>query len=472
MPHQIGQLPVDIQSRIFHKLEKASKPRHRGTTHTVREVHVATPPCEDRSINVTESFNDKEDLLLSLQQHGKHLIEELNFRVRLRDLQHNKDSKKIGPGKPGVSTAAQEILSGTHTPNMGKINLEYDLELGTPIGTATEPDVRAFEQSRDEETLLQLENDQTWRRLLADTWSALAANHTATHLALRSLVPVWSSAFHTPEFRQFMSRLEGLEIHVSGMKNGHRAINTVPAYNDSLQSLLKVYFLHASSLRRLSLHASQQAPLGARGNYHIPLSLKATQLPALEHLSLKNCFAGFELAHFINGHAGTLASLELHNCYAFRGAHDGPDAGAGGMQWARFFALINRPGGMALRRLVISDAHIPLTIGDPRLGAYDPDTADEPSDVKNVRRAQGRDPRKRLFLYAYLRDYSGELWMNKDAIVAAFESGEDQVAYDELMARVDGNAMRRDVDVEVEDCLTAKGRLPDDRGVRVFELAA
>ncbi|KAI3397173.1 hypothetical protein diail_11147 [Diaporthe ilicicola] len=435
MPHQIDQLPIKIQSRVVHKLEQASKTKQRVTTCSVKEI---TSPDVNRSIRVTESLNNKEALLLTLQQHGKHLIEDLDFCVRLREL--DKQDSRIGPGKPGVSTAAQEILGGTHTPNLRRINLQYEFELGTSDGPNLTPDVKAFEQPRDEDTLLQLENDQTWRRLLADTWSALAANRTATHLSMKSFVPVWSSAFHSAEFRQLLARLERLDIQVSGMKNGHRGINTVPAYNDSLQSLLKVYFLHASSVRRLSLHASQQAPLGARGNYyHIPLSLKATQLPALEHLSLKHCFVGFELAHFINGHAGTLRTLELHNCYAYRGPNDGPGAEAGGMQWARFFALINRPG-TSLRRLAISDDHIPLTIDDPRLAAYDPDTANEPGDVKNVRRAQRRDPRKRLFLYAYLRDYSGELWMNKDAIVASFETGDDQWEYAALMARVDGNA--------------------------------
>ncbi|KAL1851373.1 hypothetical protein Daus18300_012554 [Diaporthe australafricana] len=462
MPHQTDQPPITIQSGVLHKLEQASRTKQSRVTHSVKEV---AAPYVDRSIRVTESFNDKEALLLTLQQHGKHLIEDLNFCVRLEEL--DKQDSRIGPGKPGVSTAAQEILSGTHTPNLKTINLQYEFELRTSDGPNVSPDVKAFEQSRDEDTLLQLENDQTWRRLLADTWSALAANHTATHLSMKCFAPVWSSAFYTPEFRALLGRLERLDMQVSGMKNGHRSINTVPAYNDSLQSLLKVYFLHARSLRRLSLHAAQQAPLGARGHYHIPLSLKATQLPALEHLSLKNCFVGFELAHFVNGHAATLGTLELHNCYAYRGTYDGPESG--GMQWGRFFSHINRPGSQ-LRRLAISDDHIPLTIDDPRLDTYDPDTANEPQDVKNVRRAQRRDPRRRLFLYAYLRDYSGELWMNKDAIVAAFESGDDQWEYAQLMARVDGNAVGEASVVAVEDehNLIAKGEIPFGGGVEAF----
>lgn len=463
MPHQTDQLPVNIQSGVLHKLELAPKIKQSRVSHSVKEV---AAPYVDRSIRVTESFNDKEVLLFTLQQHGKHLIEDLNFCVRLEEL--DKQDSRIGPGKPGVSTAAQEILSGTHTPNLRTINLQYDFELRTSDERSNvSPDVKAFEQPRDEDSLLQLENDQTWRRLLADTWSALAANHTATHLSMKSFVPVWSSAFYSAEFRGLLGRLERLDMQVPGMKDGHRSINTVPAYNDSLQSLLKVYFLHARSLRRLSLHASQQAPLGARGHYHIPLSLKATQLPALEHLSLKNCFVGFELAHFVNGHAATLRTLELHSCYAYRGTYDGPESG--GMQWGRFFSLVNRPGTQ-LRRLAISDDHIPLTIGDPRLDAYDPDTADEPPEVKNVRRAQRRDPRKRLFLYAYLRDYSGELWMNKDAIVAAFESGDDQWEYAQLMARVDDNATGQTSVVAVEDehNVIASGQIPACRGVETF----
>ncbi|KUI59732.1 hypothetical protein VP1G_06960 [Cytospora mali] len=443
--HRIDRLPDDIQCRIFHDLDQVSKRQLSNTSRTLRKV---TAPYFNPSIRITESFNDKEALLLTLQQHGRELIDEVNFCVRPKAL--DDQGTQVGPGKPGVSTAAQEILSGTHTPNLRRINLEYDFELEKEEPTKFEQGVAAFDQPKEEDTLLQLENDQTWRRLLADTWNALAANRTVTRLSVKRFVPVWSSAFHSAEFRKSMGRLERLDISIFGMKNGRRSINTVPTYNDSLQSLLKVFFLHASSLKRLTLQASQQAPLSARGNYHIPLSLKATQLPKLEHLALKNCFIGFELAHFINGHSSTLKTIDLHNCYAYRSTSTVDESSSGGMYWAPFLALINKPG-MRLRRLTLSDDHIPLTIDDKRLAKYNPEKANEPEDVKNVRRAQKASPKKRLLLYAYLRDYSGELWMNKDAIVASFEAGDDQWAYDELVSAMKRNSEGSQEVAEEED---------------------
>lgn len=465
--HKIDRLPDDIHSRIFHDLDQMSKRQLSNTNRTLRKV---TAPYFNPSIRITESFNDKEALLLTLQQHGRDLIDELSFCVRPRAL--DDQGTLVGPGKPGVSTAAQEILSGTHTPNLRRINLEYDFELEKEQPAKFEQGVAAFEQPKEEEALLQLENDQTWRRLLADTWNALAANSTVTHLSVKRFVPIWSSAFHSTEFRESLARLERLDISIFGMKNGRRSINTVPAYNDSLQSLLKIVFLHASSLKKLTLQASQQAPLSARGNYHIPLSLKATQLPKLEHLSLKNCFIGFELAHFINGHSTTLKTLDLHNCYAYRSTSTADDASRGGMYWAPFLALINKPG-MKLRRLTLSDDHIPLTIDDKRLKKYNPAKADEPEDVKNMRRAQMEDPRKRLLLYAYLRDYSGELWINKDAVVASFEAGDDQWAYDDLISAMKKNAESNQGAAEEggreEDGATDSGCEVDD-SVEVYEL--
>lgn len=461
--HQIDQLPDDIQCRIFYGLDRMSKHR---LSHRSRSLRKVAAPYFNPSIRITESFNDKDALLLTLQQHGRDLIDELSFCVRPRAL--DDQAAQIGPGKPGVSTAAQEILSGTHTPNLRRVNLEYDFELEKEEPTRHEQGVAAFEQPKEEEALLQLENDQAWRRLLADTWNALAANKTVTHLSVRRFVPVWSSAFHSAEFHESLSRLERLDISIFGMKSGRRSINTVPTYNDSLQSLLKVFFLHATSLKKLTLQASQQAPLSARGNHHIPLSLKATQLPRLEHLSLKNCFIGFELAHFINGHSTTLKTLELHNCYAYRSTSTTDESSGGGMYWAPFLALINKPG-MKLRRLTLSDDYIPLTIDDKRLAKYNPAKADEPEDVRNIRRAQKKDPRRRLLLYAYLRDYSGELWMNKDAIVASFEAGDDQWAYDELMLAMKENAEGGNGVAEEENEATDSGCEVDDSG-EIYEL--
>lgn len=442
------QVSGDLHSRIIHELSRITKRRpaqDKFSSCSSSRRHASTRGyTTNRSIRVTNDFGDKKALLLLLDQHGRHLIEKMAFCIRPRALEPD---EALDADKSHLSPAARELLSGRLTgPNLRRIDIECGLDVGQAgTGSSSGSDTvkfareveRAFRHARDEEALLQLEADEPRRRLLADTWAALAQNTTVRELAVDRLVPAWTSSFHSAGFRDLLRRLESLRVGIFGAKSGHRSTNTVPAYVDSLQSILKVLFLHASELRRLSLHASQHAPLGARGHYHIPLSLKATQLPRLQHLSLKNCFVGFELAHFINAHAGTLETLELHNCYAYRGAGD---AGAGGMAWAPFLAMITRPGAMRLRRLVIRDDYIPLDIHDERLRSYDPETADEPEDVRNVRRAQRTRPALRLFLYALLRDYSGELWMNKEAILASFDAEDDQRAYEALMRVVRANA--------------------------------
>ncbi|KAJ4415148.1 hypothetical protein N0V82_007518 [Gnomoniopsis sp. IMI 355080] len=341
-------------------------------------------------------------------------------------------------GKSPMPGAARELLSGKLTgPNLRRIDIECDFEIETKETAKFEQEVnRVFQQSKEEEALLQLEAEDPQRRILVDSWTALAQNTAVRELSVDRFVPIWTSAFHSRDFRALLGRLESLHITLFGAKRGYRSINTIPAYVASLQSILKVLFLNSGSLNSLSLHASQHAPLGAHGHYHIPLSLKATHLPGLQHLSLKNCFIGFELAHFINAHANTLETLELHNCYSYRGTGD--SAGAGGMSWGTFLSTITRPT-MKLRRFVIADTHIPLTISDERLKTYVADTANEPEDVKNVRRAQMKNPNLRLFLYGFLRDYSGELWMNKEAILASFDGEDDQKAFDELNSLVRKN---------------------------------
>lgn len=381
---------------------------------------------------MTNGLRDKKAAVLSLKQHGKHLFEKMTLGIRPRSLSPD---KLHDAGMPILSSAAQELLSGGVTgPALREIEIECEFDLKTDETAQFEREVvRLFQQPKDEESLVQLEGDDARRRLLADSWAALALNTVVRELSVNRFVPVWTSAFHDAAFRDLLGRLDSLHVNIFGTKNNHRRINTVPAYRDSLQSILKVLFLHSRELQSLSLHASQHAPLGSRGHYHIPLSLKATQLPQLRHLSLKNCFIGFELAHFVNGHANTLETLELRNCYSYRGIGDGD--GEGGMSWAAFLTMITR-SGTKLRRFDMSDDYIPLTIDDERLEKYDPESAEEPEDVKNVRRAQKASPRTRLFLYGFLREYSGELWMNKEAILSSFDAEEDQKAWEGLMEEI------------------------------------
>lgn len=462
---RIAKPPAPVQDRVLwgQELDKISNSKRPTPRASICRKLALRRPARKRSISVTDTFHDRDALLLSLAQHGRHLIENMAFCIRPKSLDQG---TMLDTRRPPISGAARELLSGQLTgPTLRRIDIECDFEIQTTETTKFDQEVnRVFQPSKEEEVLLQLEAEDPQRALLADAWKALAQNTAVRELSVDTLVPIWTSPFHSNEFRALLSRLESLHINLFGAKKGYRSINTAPAYVASLQSILKVLFLNSSSLKSLSLHASQQAPLGAHGQYHIPLSLKATQLPGLQHLSLRNCFIGFELSHFINGHAMTLETLELHNCYSYRDT--GCDDRARGMSWATFLSTITRPT-MKLRRFVISDKHIPLTINDERLKAYDVETAHEPEDVKNARRAQMKNAALRLFLYAFLRDYSGELWMNKEAILASFEGGDDQVAFDKLIKIVERNV--QDSKNE-EDGPAAKGRMR--HSVEVVELPA
>ena len=52
------------------------------------------------------------------------------------------------------------------------------------------------------------------------------------------------------------------------------------------------------------LHARAQCDVRATAS-HVGRDRDGALLPGLRHLSLKHCFIGFELAHFLNAHAGT-----------------------------------------------------------------------------------------------------------------------------------------------------------------------
>ena len=66
----------------------------------------------------------------------------------------------------------------------------------------------------------------------------------------------------------------------------------------------------------------------------------------------------------------------------------------------------------------------------------------EPENVQQIRHVLNADPRRRVFGYATLDDKYGDCTMDEDNNPAAFERGEDQVAFDRLMGNVNANAAK------------------------------
>ena len=66
----------------------------------------------------------------------------------------------------------------------------------------------------------------------------------------------------------------------------------------------------------------------------------------------------------------------------------------------------------------------------------------EPDNVQQIRRVIRTDGKRRVFGYAMLSETNGACDEDDEENQAAFERGEDQVAYDRLMAHVHANAAK------------------------------
>ena len=81
-------------------------------------------------------------------------------------------------------------------------------------------------------------------------------------------------------------------------------------------NLDKHFLNHLANVTSLSIKASGEGLLGLEGVHHVPLALKAGQMPLLTTPYLEHMFASPELIDFLVAHTDTLEELTLCDCYA------------------------------------------------------------------------------------------------------------------------------------------------------------
>ncbi|PKK47660.1 hypothetical protein CI102_9380 [Trichoderma harzianum] len=319
---------------------------------------------------------------------------------------------------PSLLPAACEVLKGHFTPNLRTVKVKFDFDLDNEANEVYQD----FDFHEDANYTRETELRDKWRALMNETWEALVANTLIIELILDWFPPKWTSTYRTDAFRQFLNQLESATINIFGFEDysGVRT-NTMVEYCQFLAKLDTLFFRHMRGLKCLHIQASD--PLGyAEEATSIPLALKPGDLPLLQSLTLENCFVCPELISFIQSHAQVLKFLDIDECFCEHGSE---------MTWAKFFDEIYE-AKPRLTELLAGGNKAPFLFDEmPNWEANDA--------VLLMRQKLEADSTLKIFRQMHLDPDEGILTVNHDKTVERFNRGDDQRAYDRLMALVNEN---------------------------------
>ncbi|KAI9361170.1 hypothetical protein DFJ73DRAFT_814218 [Zopfochytrium polystomum] len=279
-----------------------------------------------------------------------------------------------------------------------------------------------------------------WRRVVAETWRAVATKANVRNLTVRSLPPNMTTAWCGPEWAAFVGRLEYLSISVWGADNGAgwRSITT-EGYCEFLTTHLKAFFFdHASGLLSLDFVASPDGTYGGKNLfYNVESNLGAANMPHLRRIRMQNCCFDPALLEFLRAHASTLEAIHLVDVMSETLLFSGPDQHS--VTWAELFDGIASAAPPRLREFSATSMRVPVEdLAEP----YQHLSADELDTVRRVRlklAEEGGEATVPLFFYGWLDDKYGNVSVAARKIVESFAKGEDAAAYGRLMEVVRTN---------------------------------
>lgn len=275
--------------------------------------------------------------------------------------------------------------------------------------------------------------------LMTKTYDTLLRNKKLRLRAveIRKFVWIFTDPYESQSFHDFLSHVEHFTLSVRGGENGACwCINTCDEYLECVARFDELFFDHLASATTLTLRAPFEGPIGLYGFRHARLALRKEQMPLLKSLHLEHVFICQELVDFATSHADSLEQLTLHDCNGrpniWQDRNDG-------FFWDHFFDALRSADLKQLSCLEIRLYNAPLTMEEKSV--YKTEEV-EPEDVQQIRRMLNADPRRRVFGYAILDGKYGACDTDERETMAAFERGEDQVAFDRLMANVNANAAK------------------------------
>lgn len=326
-------------------------------------------------------------------------------------------------------TSTKSVLSNLQRfPNLQTVKIEFPFHWAEVV----EFDGLLEEDETPQEVLV-AENTQDWRACMACAFDAFSQNATAHFetLELKNLFPKEVSTFRSDAWHHFLGTIQHIRLSVKEYDDaGDCPLNTQEAFWPFVANLGQYLFDHLRSTTAFVLEADENGPLGQRpGSSHVYLGLRPPQMPLLRSLELRSVFLNRLLVEALVTRLGILEELVLEHCLVVN---------TPGNSWHELFDTLAAAEPIKLRRLeVVSRGTTAIDY------EFDDDIPGSEKEVAEARKVLAEDPNRWLFAYTGL-DENGNFAEDRHSVRRCFIQGDDQRAYDRLMAIVERNAARAD----------------------------
>ncbi|KAK1234136.1 hypothetical protein PQX77_002664 [Marasmius sp. AFHP31] len=446
-PPNLENLPLELLICIDESLPWDSRLALASTTSNLRS---SLAPFIFSSIKVTSNTQGGQDLERLADKYG-------SFTTRLHlvaSMPNGTPSDVLAPTGNGVpdqddpssqssadtsnairrfiTDLAHDALTGKLLPKVTTVCLSFDFNFdsedvqwddGNWITDADDTtSIYVFTEEEAADNVPLKEAKYPWRALMAQTWSALCQNSAIKKLIVYDLIPRKTTTFDSDSWRDFLGRLDTLELRMWGGDNGAGwEANTLEGYMTYEVRLGEYFFRHLNQVQQLLFVAYSRSPFGAveegQGDdfeYDVAFPLLKEYLPRLRFLELHNIFVSKRLADFVLSKSETLHEVRLHDCHA--STYDEEK-----ISWAAFFTHLDHHE-CQLRAL-----HVTYEQGDA-------------AAIDEEIRPKKENEEDRVFSYGELDSKYGFFMANDEQICEKYEERRDLDAYRELMELVSSNA--------------------------------
>jgi hypothetical protein len=296
---------------------------------------------------------------------------------------------------------------------------------------------------RDFDRLKFKEERAEFRAIMARTYDTIASSErpsALTTLELRNLLPAGVSSFNTGPWQAFLGTLETFRLSMhADAGGGESCLSTADGYIEFIENL-DLLFSQLISITEFRFSAISSGLPGLPGQHHAVFPLNIEDMPLLQVLELRFCFISERTARFIGSHVKTLKRVRLEDCYSAAGDYNAEEH----TTWARFFNIIadslDKTETPPLEEFFVSPR---VLVKSRELVNWRESSTAIKGDGIQVELAfsmSRTNPHRRPFDYARLDDKYGFLSEMEEQNLNAFLEGNDQSAYDRVMAVVESQA--------------------------------